>query len=79
MATRDLVVMMSTMLEGGLYKGYLVGDDDDWQVRISHLQFVDDTLLVGEKNRAIIIECSRLCLFCPNQFMVFRSIFIKAF
>jgi hypothetical protein len=61
MATRDLVVMMSTMLEGGLYKGYLVGDDDDdWQVRISHLQFVDDTLLVGEKNWAIIIECSRL-------------------
>ncbi|MCI05095.1 LINE-1 reverse transcriptase like, partial [Trifolium medium] len=37
-------------LSGDLYKGYLVGDDMDQQMHISHLQFADDTLMVNEKS-----------------------------
>ena len=43
-----LHVMMNTMVEHGLFAPYTVGAHGN--VDISHLQFVDDTLLVGVKS-----------------------------
>ncbi|MCH80340.1 cysteine-rich receptor-like protein kinase [Trifolium medium] len=54
MAAEELNVMLKAAVDGGLYKGYLMGDTLDQQVHISHLQFADDTLLVGEKSWANI-------------------------
>ncbi|MCI08826.1 RNA-directed DNA polymerase (Reverse transcriptase) [Trifolium medium] len=50
MAAKGLNVMMLAAVSGDLYKGYLVGDDMDQQMHISHLQFADDTLMVDEKS-----------------------------
>jgi hypothetical protein len=38
--------MMSAMVERNVFTGYNVGEQDS--ITVSHLQFADDTLLVGE-------------------------------
>jgi len=39
--------MKKAMVESEIFKGYRVGVTN--QVVVSHLQFADDTLLIGEK------------------------------
>jgi len=46
----DLNVMMSTLVENGLFTPYGVGLQDSMSV--SHLQFADDTLLISDKSWA---------------------------
>ncbi|MCH96748.1 cysteine-rich receptor-like protein kinase, partial [Trifolium medium] len=41
-------------INAALFQGYLIGERQDAQVQISHLQFADDTLIVGEKSWANI-------------------------
>jgi len=49
---KGLRVMMNAMVEDGLFSGYRVGSNKT--INISHLQFVDDMLLLSEKSRAKI-------------------------
>ncbi|MCH84310.1 cysteine-rich receptor-like protein kinase, partial [Trifolium medium] len=53
-AAEGLNVMLKASVPVGLYKGYQVGSDVSTTTRISHLQFADDTLIVGEKSWANI-------------------------
>jgi len=48
LAAEGLHVMMHTMVESEIFKGYTIGGAN--LVVVSHLQFVDDTLLIGEKS-----------------------------
>jgi hypothetical protein len=50
LAAEGLNVMMTTMVERGIFTGYRVGVQDP--ITVSHLQFADDTLLVGVKSWA---------------------------
>ncbi|GAU12613.1 hypothetical protein TSUD_132230 [Trifolium subterraneum] len=50
LATEGLHVLMEAMVDRHLFTGYKVGEVD--QVSISHLQFADDTLLLGVKSWA---------------------------
>jgi hypothetical protein len=34
----------------GLFKGYKIGNEGTFFVWVSHLQFADDTLILGEKS-----------------------------
>lgn len=45
-----LNVVMKSLVVTGLFSGYHVGSNNG--VSISHLQFVDDTLLLGDKSWA---------------------------
>jgi len=45
---------MNTTIAAGLFIGYKVGQTTS--ISISHLQFVDDTLLLGEKKVGLICE-----------------------
>jgi hypothetical protein len=45
LAAEGLGVMMRAMVEGNRFWGYLVGGQE--VVSVSHLQFADDTLLLG--------------------------------
>jgi hypothetical protein len=45
-----LNVMLEISVASGLFKGYQVGYEATSVVHISRLQFVDDTLIVGEKS-----------------------------
>jgi len=47
LADEGLNVLMNSVVENNLYKGYGVGTSNSEVV--SHLQFADDTLLIGEK------------------------------
>ncbi|GAU25960.1 hypothetical protein TSUD_373610 [Trifolium subterraneum] len=49
-AAEGLHAMMKAMVERNLFTGYRVGESDS--VSISHLQFANDTLLLGEKSWA---------------------------
>jgi hypothetical protein len=49
-----LNVMLETLVASGLFKGYQVGSKTTSVVHLSHLQFVDDTLIVGENSWANI-------------------------
>jgi hypothetical protein len=49
-AAEGLNVLMKAMVENHLFHGYSVGADNSMVV--SHLQFADDTLLVGQKSWA---------------------------
>jgi len=40
-------ILMQSLLEAGLFRGYMVGRDTT--MCLSHLQFADDTLIIGEK------------------------------
>jgi len=40
-------VLMLSIIEAGLFRGYYVGRDNG--LCLSHLQFADDTLIIGEK------------------------------
>lgn len=42
-----LIVILKASIEAGLYTCYVVGKENEWN--ILHLQFSDDTLIVGEK------------------------------
>jgi hypothetical protein len=50
LAAEGLNVMMTSMVERNMFTGYRVGDQAP--LTVSHLQFADDTLLVGEKSWA---------------------------
>jgi hypothetical protein len=50
LAAEGLDVLMTTMVERNMFTGYRVGNQDP--VMVSHLQFADDTLLLGEKSWA---------------------------
>ena len=48
LAAEGLNVLMNSVMENNLYKGYRVGSTNT--AVVSHLQFADDTLLIGEKS-----------------------------
>ena len=50
LAAEGFNVMMTSIVEAGLYHGYRLGNHDG--VSLSHLQFADDTLIFGEKSWA---------------------------
>jgi len=52
--------MMKALVEDGLFSGYKVGANN--QVSITHLQFVDDTLLIEERSWANIRSLKALLL-----------------
>jgi len=60
-AAEGLSVMMNALVKVDLFSGYQVGQADT--IHISHLQFADDTLLVGNKSWANIWSKSLLMLF----------------
>jgi hypothetical protein len=49
-AAEALNVLITVLVDVGLYRGYHVGHHDG--VCLSHLQFADDTLILGEKSWA---------------------------
>jgi hypothetical protein len=51
-ATEGLNFMLTTSVIVRLLEGYLVWDNHNSQVQISHLQLVDDTLIVSDKSWA---------------------------
>jgi hypothetical protein len=53
-AAEGLNVMLKASVDLGLFKGYQVGVEANSAIRISHLQFANDTLIVGEKSWANI-------------------------
>lgn len=53
--------MMNALVRAGLFLSYKVGQT--YNVIISHLQFVDDTLLVGNKILANIRSLKALLIF----------------
>jgi len=59
-AAGGLNVMMKALVEAGLFSGYKVGANN--HVSITHLQFVDDTLLIGERSWANIRALKALLL-----------------
>jgi hypothetical protein len=48
LAVEGLNVLMEAVVAGNLFTGYIIGEQDP--VTISHLQFADDTLLLGIKS-----------------------------
>ena len=48
-----LNVMMNALVEAGLFSSYKVGANNNL-VSITHLQFADDTLLIGDRSLANI-------------------------
>jgi hypothetical protein len=64
--------MMNALVSANLFSGYKVGQSDD--ICISHLQFADDSLLLGHKCWANIRSLKALILL----FEISKSIFIKA-
>jgi hypothetical protein len=50
LAAEGLNVLMPTMVEQNMFTGYSLGEQES--VMVSHLQFADDTLLVGVKSSA---------------------------
>jgi len=48
LAAEGLHVLMKSVVDNNLYTGYEVGNSNS--VVVSHLQFADDTLLVGTKS-----------------------------
>ena len=42
-----LIVMLKALVEARLYTCYVVGKEEEYN--ISHLQYSDDTIIVGEK------------------------------
>jgi len=50
LAAEEFHVLMESLFENHLFSGYKVGSNDPFVV--SHLQFVDDTLILGEKSWA---------------------------
>ncbi|PNX66970.1 cysteine-rich receptor-like protein kinase, partial [Trifolium pratense] len=50
MAAEGLNVLMEAMIAQNLFTGYSIGEQGS--MRVSHLQFADDTLLLGVKSWA---------------------------
>ncbi|MCI05860.1 RNA-directed DNA polymerase (Reverse transcriptase), partial [Trifolium medium] len=48
LAAEGLNVLMQAMVETGVFMGYRMGIQDS--ITVSHLQFADDTLLLGSKS-----------------------------
>ena len=48
LAAEGFNILMKAMVEAHLFQGYGVGRVED--VRLTHLQFADDTLIIGEKS-----------------------------
>lgn len=41
-------MMMKSLVDAGLFHGYSIGEQEG--VQLTHLQFADDTLIIGEKS-----------------------------
>ena len=54
-------ILMNVMVDAQIFKGYGVGCDGE--VRLTHLQFVDDTLIIGEKSWNVCSMRAVLLLF----------------
>lgn len=54
-------VLMNSMVGADMFKGYGVGRDGE--VRLTHLQFADDTLIIGEKSWLNIRSMRAVLLF----------------
>jgi len=48
LAAEGFNVLMNAMVGVDLFQGYGVGQNDE--VRLTHLQFADDTIIIGEKS-----------------------------
>ena len=48
LAAEGFNVLMLSLMEADLFHGYEVGRDNS--MRLSHLQFADDTLIIGQKS-----------------------------
>jgi len=59
-AVEGLNVIMKSLVEAGLFSGYKVGANN--LLSITHLQFVDDTLLIGDRSWANIRALKALLL-----------------
>ena len=59
-AVEGLNLMMKALVVAGLFSGYKVGANN--QVSITHLQFTDDILLIGERSWANIRSLKALLL-----------------
>ncbi|XP_024630861.1 uncharacterized protein [Medicago truncatula] len=47
-STEGINVLMNSLMEAGLFQGYDVGRENN--MSLSHLQFADDTLIIGQKS-----------------------------
>ena len=65
-AAEGLHVMMNALVEAGLFTSYKVGADN--LASITHLQFADDTLLVGDRSWANIRALKALLLLFEASF-----------
>ena len=62
LAAEGFNVLMESLAVNNLFSGYKVGNND--MTVVSHLQFADDTLILGEKSWANIrVMCAILLLF----------------
>jgi len=48
LAAEGFNILMNALVDDNLYRGYSVGRQGD--MLLSHLQFADDTLIIGEKS-----------------------------
>jgi hypothetical protein len=67
LAAEGLNVIIRVMVEGNRFEGYRVGGQG--AVTVSHLQFADDTLLLGLRVGRTFGLCVR-CLCCSNVCLV---------
>ncbi|GAU45198.1 hypothetical protein TSUD_139030 [Trifolium subterraneum] len=51
-AAEGLNVMLKASVDIDLFKGYQIGNEDINVITVSHLQFADDTLILGERSWA---------------------------
>jgi len=61
LASEGFNVLMNAMVGADLFRGYGVGQNDE--VRLTHLQFADDTIIIGEKNWQMCVQCEPCCYF----------------
>ena len=64
LAAEGFNILMKEVVGAQMFHGYGVGDGSE--VRLSHLQFVDDTLIIGEKSWLNVRSMGLLC-FCLRR------------
>jgi hypothetical protein len=75
LSAEGLNVLMQSLLEAGLFQGYKVRRGDD--LCLSHLQFADDTLIIGEKSW-LNVRSMRVVLLIFEQLSGLRVNFHKS-
>jgi hypothetical protein len=68
-------VLMLSLLDAGMFHGYDVGQDNS--LRLSHLQFVDDTLITGQKSW-LNVRSIRVVLLILEQLSALKVNFHKS-